>query len=260
MAVFLQGCNMHCRYCHNPETQGLCANCGVCIPACPGQALSLEQGHLRFQESLCLACDRCLETCPAWTSPRTFHLTPRELLERVRPMEPFLDGLTFSGGECTLQGAFLLEATRLLKQGTRLSVLLDTNGCMEGDLMEALAVAADGFLFDLKALDADTHLRLTGASNASILRNLARASVLGKVAEVRTVVVPGFTDTEAEICAIAQLVKALAPGLPLRLTPFRPQGVRGSERHWPAMDPERFKELGRIAQGILGVDRVRVTL
>ena len=34
-AVFLQGCNFDCRYCHNPETRNLCRNCGSCVEKCP---------------------------------------------------------------------------------------------------------------------------------------------------------------------------------------------------------------------------------
>jgi pyruvate formate lyase activating enzyme len=198
-----------------------------------------------------------MEACPAWTSPRTFHLTPPELLERVLPMEPFLDGLTFSGGECTLQEAFLREASRLLKQETRLTVLVDTNGFMDGDVLERLAQEVDGFLFDLKAMEVGTHLRLTGEGNAAILRNLTRAAALGKVLEVRTVVVPGFTDTEAEIRAIARFVRELSMSIPMRLTPFRPHGVRGVERDWPQMDPDRFEVLCDLARTTLGPERVK---
>ncbi len=46
-AVFLQGCNIDCRYCHNPETRGFCRNCGVCADSCPAGALSMEDGKIR---------------------------------------------------------------------------------------------------------------------------------------------------------------------------------------------------------------------
>ena len=49
-AVFLQGCNINCKYCHNPETRGLCQNCGVCVEQCPEGALSAEGGHVRRSE------------------------------------------------------------------------------------------------------------------------------------------------------------------------------------------------------------------
>lgn len=256
MAIFLQGCNLHCRYCHNPETQGICTACGTCIPVCPAKALSLEAGKLRFQESLCQACDRCLDTCPAWSTPHTFLLSPAELIERAKSIEPFLDGLTFSGGECTLQPDFLLEATRRLKGETGLSVLLDTNGLMDGEVLEALLPEVDGLLFDLKAMDADTHLHLTGEDNAIILRNLDHAARMGKVVEVRTVVVPGFTDSEAEIDAIARFVKTLASPVPLRLTPFRAQGVRDGGRPWPIVEPARFKDLRNLANLVLGMGSI----
>ncbi len=254
MVVFLQGCNLRCSYCHNPETQALCDACGACLPSCPQGALALEEGQIRHHATLCRACDRCLQACPRGSSPRCTHLTVDELLGRVRAEAPFLDGITFSGGECSLQGDFVIEAAQRIKGETGLGVLADTNGEMDPGTLEALALATDGFLFDVKAWDPALHEELTGRENARILANLRRAAQHGKVREVRTVVVPGFTDTEAEITAIARLVASLGPDVPWRLSPLRLQGVRTPGLAEPA--PERFQALARLARTELGDARV----
>ena len=39
-AVFVQGCNFNCHYCHNPETRAVCISCGDCVATCPAGALT----------------------------------------------------------------------------------------------------------------------------------------------------------------------------------------------------------------------------
>ena len=56
-AVFLQGCNFDCRYCHNPETRNLCTGCMECVEKCPAKALADRDGRVVFDPAACIGCD-----------------------------------------------------------------------------------------------------------------------------------------------------------------------------------------------------------
>ena len=252
MTFFLQGCNLRCLHCHNPETWQTCTACAQCLPACAAGALGLDHGRIRHDPGRCLECDRCLEACPSHASPRCRVLDLDQAMAAARAWAPYLDGITFSGGECTLQWEFLLAIIPRLQSELGLTVLLDTNGEMAPAVLEGLLGVADGFLFDVKTLDPAAHLALTGVANAGILANLRRAAAARKVVEVRTVLIPGLTDDPALVLAVARLVADLGPAVSLRLTPFRPQGVRGVLAEVPELSPERFEALCAPARVLLG--------
>ena len=252
--VFMQGCNMRCLYCHNPETRGGCDSCGLCVEACPEGALSrASDGKVVWDEKKCASCDACIAACPKDASPRARSMEPADLVSRIAPLESFIDGVTFTGGECLLQGDFLLEAAppiRALRRG--LTVIADTNGAVGATSFEALLAGLDGFIFDLKAWDEGAHEALTRLPSADVRRNMEAAAAVGKLIEVRTVLIEGVNDDPVSVLASASYLAALGESFPWRLIPFRPQGVRGPYAARPPYPRAGLDAALALARSVVG--------
>ena len=233
-AVFLQGCNLNCRYCHNPETIRLCTNCGRCINECKTGALSLDnEGKVIYDESKCVQCDACIRICSFNSSPRILWLTPQETYERIKRQIPFISGITVSGGECMLWPEFIKELFTLAKQDG-LSTLIDTNGTIPFKEFQELLEVTDGVMLDIKAFNLREHRRITGADNMTVLKNAAFLAQNAKLYEVRAVIVPDLYDTEN---SIRQMGAFLAPFLNIqefriKVISYRPMGVREEYSHY----------------------------
>ena len=199
-AVFFQGCNLHCLYCHNPETIHFCVGCGACLAVCPTGAL--EGGHgkavmgegdmlqpVTWHPQKCISCDACIKACPHLASPKTRRMTAEELLTEIKKTAPYINGVSFSGGECTLQRDFLVEVIPLIRQ-LGLGVLLDSNGTYDFEKDPELLEMIDGVMLDIKAVDPAVCRTLTGAGPEMPIKNLKYLQSVGKLAEVRTVLLP----------------------------------------------------------------------
>lgn len=217
-AVFVQGCNFNCHYCHNPETRAVCISCGDCVATCPAGALTRSaEGLVLFDPTKCVGCDTCIHTCTHDASPRIRYMNAEEVYAEVRRNVPFIRGITVSGGECTFYPAFLHDLAVLAKQDG-LGFLLDSNGSydFEADPAELLSVI-DGVMLDIKAYDAADHRAVTDVDNTLVLKNMRFLADRGQLYEVRTVIVPELFDTEKTIVDTA---RALQPYL-------------SRQKHWP---------------------------
>ena len=130
--------------------------------------------------------------------------TPTEASEILRmaiDQKPFYGrrgGVTFSGGEPTFQAAELVPLVRALKEAG-IHVCLDSNGGIWNPAVEELLGLVDLVLLDVKQADPERHKLLTGRENTQTLRTAAWLEVHGKPFWLRYVLVPGYSDAEADI-------------------------------------------------------------
>ncbi len=248
-AVFLQGCNINCKYCHNPETRSLCQNCGKCVESCPAGALSLADGRVCFDQEKCCGCDTCIHLCPHDASPRIRWMTPEDCLREILKNVPFIRGVTVSGGECTLHPDFLRELGKLCR-AEGLGYLLDANGTYDFEADPAgLLDCIDGVMLDIKAWQPEEHRTVTDADNALIRKNLVFLAEKGKLEEVRTVIVPALYDCAGTVRETARALKPYLKKKAIRykIIAYRPMGVREKYRHFRSPSQEELQELKALA-------------
>lgn len=243
---------MSCLYCHNPETQQFCSACGICVSSCPAHALSIVGNTVRHDTSRCIQCDRCIQLCPRFSSPKYHEVSDDAVIQKVLSNQDFLDGITFSGGECTLQYPFLHDVFAAVREQSRLTCFVDTNGFLSNEALDTLLDVTDGFMIDMKAVDSEQHRKLTGVDPAPIRHASQRISKHGKLYEVRTVLVEGYTADEKTVEQIARYIHQLNDYTRFRLIPFRPLGVQTTLRNTPSCSLKKLNCLYDLARTFLG--------
>lgn len=247
MAIFLQGCNYNCLYCHNPETINRCVNCGECVSVCEYGALTMVNGKVKYNIDKCVNCDCCVAICKKDSSPKITEITALELLEKIEKVKYFISGITVSGGECTLQRDFLKELfTEVKKLG--LTTFIDTNGSIPIYKDKELLEVTDKTMIDLKAFKPEENKTLTGMMNDTVIENIKELGKLDKIYEIRTVVVPGVLDNKYTVDMGSKLLAEINPNIQYKLIKYRPMGVRKELLETTVPTNDYMKELEAIVK------------
>ena len=190
--VFLQGCRMRCRYCHNPETW------------------KLEGGT-------------------PWTADKLFSHVYRYKSYWNKKGQPN-GGITVSGGEPLLQIDFLIEFFRQAKAaGVHTTLDTSANPYTEKEPFYSkwleLMKYTDLVLLDIKQIDEEEHIKLTGQSNKNILAMARKLSDMGKTMWIRHVLVPGGSDKDEYLHRLADFIHTLKTVERVEVLPYHTLGV-----------------------------------
>ena len=232
--VFLKGCPLSCRWCHNPESQEAkpemmlretrCIRCGACLETCAQGAIAWNGTGPVTDRNRCLRCGVCAETCFAEARETIGReMTVAEVMAEIERDLSFYDesggGVTFSGGEPLLQRDFLLALLKACRE-REIRTAVDTSGFASWDTMDRVRAYVDLFLYDLKLMDDARHEELTGVSNQLILENLQALAENGHNLNLRVAIIPGLNDDDDNIRRTGEFAAALPKVKLISLLPY----------------------------------------
>lgn len=216
LVFYLKGCNMRCGWCANPE--GISPEREILFypERCSGNVdYVCDKGAINgksLNREICKECSgmecvniwrhKCFESVGEDISPEKILI----LADAARDMFGRHGGITFGGGEPTLQSVVLLKAMRLLRD-SGINTAVESNASSEAFAL--VAQAADYLICDLKAVSDSIHSRMTGISNRLVLENLSHAARTKETLLIRIPVVTGLNDGQAEISLMADFLAEL---------------------------------------------------
>lgn len=186
--IFVSGCPLRCKYCHNPDTW------------------KMEDGE-RFTSDEMLA--KALRYRPYWKN---------------------IGGITVSGGEPLSQIDFVLDLFKKAKQNS-VNTCIDTSGgpfTAEGPWFEKfqeLMKYTDLLLVDIKHIDEESHVELTGHTGKNIKEMFRYLSDTNKPIWIRHVLVPGVTDDDGALERTRDFIRTLNNVKRVEVLPYHTLGI-----------------------------------
>lgn len=186
--IFFSGCKMRCKFCHNPDTW------------------NMTKGTLYTAEELL----KEAESCRAYWGKK--------------------GGITVSGGEPLLQIDLLIELFTLAKE-KGINTCIDTAGgpfTTEGEWFEKfkkLMQVTDILLMDIKHIDEQEHIKLTGQSGKNIIQMFRYLDEINKPIWIRHVLTPGITDNDEYLTKTRDFIRTLHNVQRVEILPYHGLGA-----------------------------------
>lgn len=190
--VFLSGCPMRCAYCHNPDT---------------------------------------------WQPKKGTPMTASQIMKEFDAVKEFLrgGGITCTGGEPLVQAEFVRELFTAAKKKS-IHTCLDTSGITWSENtrseIDRVLDVTDLVMLDIKHIDPEKHLQLTGQDNKGIKDFALHLGERGIDVWIRHVLVPGVTDDEESLFALGKFIGGIRTLRAIDVLPYHTMGVG------------KYKELG----------------
>lgn len=215
--VFMQGCTLKCKYCHNRDT---------------------------------------------WNTRGGKSVSTEELVKEILKYKSYIDnsdgGVTVSGGEPLIQAEFVTELFKKLKE-LGIHTALDTSGSIPlSDTIKELLKYTDLVLLDIKHIDAEKCVNLTGFTNKNTLEFAKYLSNINLPVWIRQVLIPGYTDDKFDLLDLKKFINTLNNVEKVELLPYHNLGKfkwdeLGDTYELGNIEPPTLEEIDRAKQ-LLEID------
>lgn len=240
--VFLKGCPLSCKWCHNPETQKVeqemfytpskCIGCKMCM-ACENKAHIFTSKEHIYDRGKCCLCGMCATKCPSGALETVSQLMSiDEIISVVIKDAAFYGekgGITISGGEPMMHPKETIELLKAAKKNN-LTTAIETSGYFNKEFLPSLCEYTDTFLWDYKDSDNSRHIKNTGVSNEKIIENLRIADELNANIVLKCILINSINFTEEHIKKVADLYMQLNNCNKVEFFSYHPFGSSKSER------------------------------
>lgn len=214
--IFMQGCTLKCKYCHNRDT---------------------------------------------WNTKAGKSVSTSELVKEILKYKSYIDnsegGVTVSGGEPLLQTEFVTELFKELKSHN-IHTALDTSGSIPlSDNIKELLQYTDLVLLDIKHIDAEKCVNLTGFTNKYTLEFAKYLSNINLPVWIRQVLLPTYTDDKFDLLNLRKFIESLNNVEKIEILPYHNLGKFkweeiGDTYELDSINPPSTEEIEQ-AKNILGI-------